>query len=89
MKSSEGSIDEDIDKILEYALNKTDEINSNLVKLEEKFNLSSFSLDGSIKELYEFEGTTYEKKPQEHISIGPRERKTTGFYDIEKYINTM
>ena len=63
-------------------------MNSQLQKLEDKFNLSSFSLDGTTN-FYDFEGETYVQKQKEHISIGPRERRTTGFYDIDKYFNGM
>ena len=88
LKSTEDKIEEDIDKILEYAHNKTYEMNNSLQKLEDKFNLSSFSLDGTTN-FYDFEGETYVQKQKEHINIGPRERRTTGFYDIDKYFNTM
>ena len=80
-------LEEDIDQILEYAEEKTQEMNKELAKLEEAFNLNNFRLDGSS--LYEFEGNDYKKVKKEHISLGARKRKTTGFYDVEKYYNNL
>jgi SWI/SNF-related matrix-associated actin-dependent regulator of chromatin subfamily A member 5 len=79
--------EEDIDKILEYAEEKTETLNEEMKKLEEAFNLQSFSLDGSS--MYEFEGENYKKVQRQHIDLGARNRRSTGFYDVEKYFNSL
>jgi SWI/SNF-related matrix-associated actin-dependent regulator of chromatin subfamily A member 5 len=75
-------LEEDIDKLLMYSEEKTKEINQELTKLEEAFNLNNFSFDG--KSFYDFEGNNYKEKKKEHISLGTRNRKSTGFYEVNK-----
>ncbi|CDW88930.1 probable global transcription activator snf2l1 isoform 2 [Stylonychia lemnae] len=86
-------MDENIDSIIEHSMKRTDEINKELSKLEEKFNLNNVSLTGEDEkqtDLYTFEGQDYKKKqvPQaqeiDFIDIGQRERKQLS-YDIDKY----
>ena len=76
-----GRPEEDVERILQYAQSKTLELNKELAKLEEKFNLANFAISDS---LYEFEGEDYKKTARTTIDIGNRERRTTGFYDEEK-----
>lgn len=75
-------LEEDIDKLLMYSEEKTKEINNELSKLEEAFNLNNFSFDG--KSFYDFEGSNYKEKKREHISLGIRNRKSTGFYEVNR-----
>ena len=77
--------EEDINRILMYAEEKTKEINEELSKLEEAFNLNNLSFDG--KSFYEFEGNNYKNKTKEHISLGTRNRRTTGFYEVDRSSN--
>ena len=76
-----GRPEEDVERILQYALDKTTALNKELAKLEDKFNLANFTISDS---LYEFEGEDYKKATKMTIDIGNRERRTTGFYDEEK-----
>jgi SWI/SNF-related matrix-associated actin-dependent regulator of chromatin subfamily A member 5 len=73
--------EEDIDRILEYAQSKTNLLKEELSKLEETFNLQDFSMDGTT--LYKLDEQKAE--PKQHIDLGARERKSTGFYDVEKF----
>lgn len=53
------SMDANIDGIIERSMKKTEEINKELSKLEEKFNLNNVSLTGDDDKqtnLYTFEG---------------------------------
>jgi len=77
--------EEDIDRILEYAQSKTNLLKEELSKLEETFNLQDFSLDGTT--LYKIDEKYAKNAPKQHIDLGARERKSTGFYDVEKYAN--
>jgi len=88
--------DENIDNIIGHSLQKTEEINKSLSKIEEKFNLNNVSLTGEDEKytnLYEFEGEDYKKNKNQaanikvqddFIEIGQRERKIQN-YDVEKY----
>ena len=52
-------MDANIDNIIEHSKKRTDEINKELSKLEEKFNLNNVSLTGEDEKqtnLYTFEG---------------------------------
>lgn len=77
--------EEDINKILSYSEEKTKEIQQELSKLEETFNLNNLSFDG--KSFYEFEGSNYKSKQKEHISLGTRNRRSTGFYEVDRSSN--
>ena len=77
--------EEDIDKLLYYSEEKTKEIQEELSKLEEAFDLNSFSFDGSA--FYDFEGSNYKEKQKEHISLGTRNRRSTGFYEVDRSSN--
>lgn len=44
-------------------------------------------MDGS--NLYDFEGKNYKKEQRQHIEIGARNRRSTGFYDVDKYYNNL
>lgn len=77
--------EEDIDKLLMYSEEKTKEIQDELSKLEEAFDLNSFSFDGSA--FYDFEGNNYKEKQKEHISLGARNRRSTGFYEVDRSTN--
>lgn len=77
--------EEDINKVLSYSEEKTKEIIQELSKLEETFNLNNFSFDG--KSFYEFEGNNYKTKQKEHISLGARNRRSTGFYEVDRSSN--
>lgn len=79
--------EEDIDKILQYAESKTKEINDELSKLEEAFNLNSFTFDG--KSFYDFEGSNYKTHKKEHISLGARNRKPANSYELNKLNNNQ
>jgi len=53
--------EENIDRILDYSLKRTNELNADLAKIEDKFNLNSVSLTGDDEnskqtKLYTFEG---------------------------------
>jgi hypothetical protein len=55
--------EENIDRILDHSLKRTNELNENLAKIEDKFNLNSVSLTGDDpaeaskqSKLYTFEG---------------------------------
>ena len=76
-----GRPEEDVERILQYAQDKTQALNKELAKLEDKFNLANFTISDS---LYEFEGEDYKKATRMTLDIGNRERRTTGFYDEEK-----
>jgi SWI/SNF-related matrix-associated actin-dependent regulator of chromatin subfamily A member 5 len=76
-----GRPEEDVERILQYAQDKTQALNKELAKLEDKFNLANFAISDS---LYEFEGEDYKKATRMTLDIGNRERRTTGFYDEEK-----
>lgn len=77
--------EEDIDRILEYAQSKTNALKEELSKLEETFNLQDFSMDGTT--LYKIDEEYSKSVPKQHIDLGARERKSTGFYDVEKFNN--
>ena len=77
--------EEDIDKLLLYSEEKTKEIQIELSKLEETFNLNNLSFDGS--QFYDFEGSNYKVKQKEHISLGTRNRRSTGFYEVDRSSN--
>lgn len=88
LKSTGNTIpDEDIDKILKYAQEKTEEINTELKNIEQAFNLNNLCLDGSS--LYQFEGEDYKKYEKTHISLGRRNRKKNGLYEINKDLNNQ
>ncbi|OMJ78550.1 hypothetical protein SteCoe_21612 [Stentor coeruleus] len=78
-------LEEDINKVLMYSEEKTKEINQELSKLEEAFNLNNMSFDG--KSFYDFEGSNYKTKQKEHISLGARNRRSTGFYEVDRSSN--
>lgn len=80
-------LEEDIDKILHYAESKTKEINDELSKLEEAFNLNNFTFDG--KSFYDFEGSNYKHQKKEHISLGARNRKPANSYELNKLNNNQ
>ncbi|CAG9309931.1 unnamed protein product [Blepharisma stoltei] len=82
LKTTGEIADEDIDTLLQYAQEKTDKLNEELKKLEETFNLKDLSFDGAL--LYQFEGENYKNVEKEHISLGKRNRKATGAYDMKK-----
>ena len=59
-------MDANIDNIIEHSMKRTEEINKELSKLEEKFNLNNVSLTGEDEKqtnLYTFEGQDYKRKP--------------------------
>ncbi|OMJ71857.1 hypothetical protein SteCoe_29829 [Stentor coeruleus] len=78
-------LEEDINKVLMYSEEKTKEINQELSKLEEAFNLNNMSFDGNS--FYDFEGSNYKTKQKEHISLGARNRRSTGFYEVDRSSN--
>jgi SWI/SNF-related matrix-associated actin-dependent regulator of chromatin subfamily A member 5 len=93
MSKDELMTEQDIDKILQYGTEKTDEINQELNKIEQKFNLDNISLTGNENDghnMYYFEGEDYKNKQKYEGEIGfietSRERKhKAGGYDIDKY----
>ncbi len=83
---NEDTCEKDIEEILEYSINKTEQINSHLKSLEEKLNINNLSLSSDSKDIYQFEGEDYKKKQNEEntngqllvnftLSFGQRERK--------------
>lgn len=95
MSNEEKITEENIEKILEYGNEKTDEINEELSKIEQKFNLNNISLTGNENDdgpgMYYFEGEDYKNKHKlEGGKMGfietSRERKPkAGGYDIDQY----
>ena len=83
LKSKADQVDDsDIDRILNYAEQRTDQLNQELAKLEEAYNLKDFKLDGSNP--YEFEGDNYKTKIKKNlVSLGARNRKTVGVFEAE------
>lgn len=85
ISQSNDEVEENIEKILEYSINKTEAIN--LKTLEEKININNLSLNAGNKDnIYEFDGQDYRKKnddSQNQINtfvsiadaLGVRERK--------------
>ena len=72
-----------IEQILEYSINKTENVNNVLKSLEEKLNVANLSLNSTSKgDIYQFEGEDYKKKNEvsknfiklTHV-IGNREHK--------------
>ncbi|CAG9329863.1 unnamed protein product [Blepharisma stoltei] len=88
LKSTGNTIpDQDIDKILKYAQEKTEEINEELKNIEQAFNLNNLSFDGAS--LYHFEGEDYKKVEKTHISLGRRNRKKNELYEVNKDLNNQ
>jgi hypothetical protein len=85
--SSEETTVKDIEEILDYSINKTEQVNSYLKNIEEKLNINNLSLTSDSKDIYQFEGEDYKKKMNEDtntnshmfvnlsFSLGQRERK--------------
>ena len=93
LAENDGMLEQNIDSIIDYSMQKTNEIKQELSKLEDKFNLNNVSLTGDDWDtqanttLYTFEGHDYKRKQQtesDFIDIGQRERKQLS-YDIDKY----
>ena len=95
MSSEEEVTEETIEKILAKGNEKTNEMNQELDKIEQKFNLNDISLTGNETDngpgMYYFEGEDYKTKQKvEGRSMGfistTRERKPkAGGYDIDQY----
>lgn len=94
MSKDEVITDENIDKILAYGNEKTDQIKEELNKIEQKFNLNNISLTGNENDdgpgMYYFEGEDYKNKQRLDGEMGfietSRERKPKpGCYDIDQY----
>jgi SWI/SNF-related matrix-associated actin-dependent regulator of chromatin subfamily A member 5 len=93
MSKDEQMTEQDIDKILQYGTEKTDEINKELNKIEQKFNLDNISLTGNENDghnMYYFEGEDYKNKQKIDGEVNfietSRDRKhKAGGYDIDKY----
>lgn len=94
MSKDEAITEKDIDRILAYGNEKTDEIKKELGKIESKFNLNNISLTGNENsdshDIYYFEGKDYKNKQKLDGEFGFietwRERKQkTGVYDIDQY----
>lgn len=78
-------------------MKRTNELNENLAKIEDKFNLNSVSLTGDDpaeaskqSKLYTFEGQDYKKDGDKNplsdfIDIGPRRERPTQNYNIDSY----
>ena len=68
LPEGEGEVlEENIEKIIENSLKKTEEINKELSKIEDKFNLNNVSLTGDDEkqtDLYMFEGEDYKKQKE-------------------------
>lgn len=85
-KNEQNTNDEkSIEQILEYSINKTETVNSNLKSLEEKLSINNLSLStGNKSDIYQFDGEDYKKKSKEQtnnfvnlsFALGQRERKT-------------
>ena len=94
MSKDETITEKDVEKILKYGNEKTDEINNELNQIETKFNLNDISLTGNenndAHEMYYFEGEDYKHKRKLNGEFGfietLRERKPkAGGYDIDQY----
>ncbi len=85
--STEETTVKDIEEILDYSINKTEQVNDYLKSIEEKLNINNLSLTSDSKDIYQFEGEDYKKKLNDdnnsnatmlvNISLlgGQRERK--------------
>lgn len=92
-----GGSEANIEEILGYAKRKTEEIEEELSKIEQKFNLNNISLTGEdehVQSLYTFEGEDYKARAANGAPRLPanksffesaRERKQALSYDIDKY----
>ena len=84
--------EEDIDQILKHGELKKYELDQELRKLEQRYNLQNFSIHTDEHSMYVFEGENYKKFKDENfldssvqfIDVGSRERKAQS-YDINKY----
>lgn len=95
MSNEEDVNEANIDKILEYGNEKTDEINEELRKIDQKFNLNNISLTGNEVDdgpgMYYFEGEDYKSKQKldggrtGFISASRERKPKAGGYDIDQY----
>lgn len=79
-EENDSTINIDIDQLIKYSENKTDEITGKLKKLEEKLNISNLSLSSNPNAIYQFEGEDYKNYTSIEnnfiaTSFGVRERK--------------
>lgn len=91
-------IEDQIERILEYSVAKTETLQKELSDLERRYDLKSFTINSKQEhDMYVFDGENYNGKKKEEellvddkieiIDFGARERKQQN-YDINKYYQT-